>query len=92
LYSDLEGDYTRSYVSAEDADVPALNVFTRREGRIRHFWSSEMGGETADPGQDPRGAPDIDPLWTILDCTPEGRGADWYPKLDYAAVPRTNIE
>jgi predicted dithiol-disulfide oxidoreductase (DUF899 family) len=83
LYSDLEGDYTRSYVSAEDADVPALNVFARREGGIRHFWSGEMGGETADPGQDPRGAPDIDPLWTILDCTPEGRGADWYPELDY---------
>ena len=22
-------------------------------------------------------------LWTILDSTPEGRGTDWYPKLDY---------
>ena len=22
-------------------------------------------------------------LWTVLDMTPEGRGADWYPKLDY---------
>jgi predicted dithiol-disulfide oxidoreductase (DUF899 family) len=92
LYSDLKGDYTRSYVSAEDGDVPALNVFTRRDGRIRHFWSGEMGGETADPGQDPRGAPDIDPLWTLLDCTPEGRGADWYPKLEYAPIPLTNIK
>jgi predicted dithiol-disulfide oxidoreductase (DUF899 family) len=42
-----------------------------------------MGGKTADPGQDPRGAPDLMPLWTILDTTPEGRGTDWYPKLDY---------
>ena len=42
-----------------------------------------MGGVTADPGQDPRGAPDLMPLWTILDSTPEGRGKDWYPKLDY---------
>ncbi len=90
LYSDLEGDYTRAYVSAEDADIPALNVFTRRDGTIRHFWSAEMGGETADPGQDPRGEPDIDPLWTILDVTPEGRGADWYPKLDYAQIPPTD--
>ena len=40
-----------------------------------------MGPSTADPGQDPRGAPDIDPLWTILDTTPEGRGKDWYPRL-----------
>ncbi len=22
------------------------------------------------------------PLWSILDATPEGRGSDWYPKLD----------
>lgn len=84
LYSDVSGDYTRNYVSAEDADVPAFNVFTRRDGAIRHFWSGEMGMETADPGQDPRGAPDLMPLWTILDATPEGRGTDWYPKLEYA--------
>ena len=83
LYSDPSGDYTRDYVSADDADVPAFNVFTRRDGTIRHFWSGEMGFATADPGQDPRGAPDLMPLWTILDATPEGRGTDWYPKLAY---------
>jgi predicted dithiol-disulfide oxidoreductase (DUF899 family) len=83
LYSDTKGDYTRTYVSAEDGDVPALNIFTRRDGTIRHFWSGEIGDETADPGQDPRGAPDPDPLWAILDLTPEGRGANWYPKLEY---------
>ena len=84
LYSDSEGDFTRDYVSAEDADMPALTVFTRRNGTIRHFWSTEMSMEMADSGQDPRGAPDLDPLWTIFDCTPEGRGADWYPKLEYS--------
>ncbi|MBI3729313.1 MAG: DUF899 family protein [Burkholderiales bacterium] len=83
LYSDVSGDYTRNYVSADDADIPAFNVFTRRDGTIRHFWGGEMGAETADPGQDPRGAPDLMPLWTILDSTPEGRGSDWYPKLSY---------
>ena len=83
LYSDVSGDYTRDYVSADDADVPAFNVFTRRDGSIRHFWSGEMGSEMADPGQDPRGAPDLMPLWTILDSTPEGRGSDWYPQLSY---------
>jgi predicted dithiol-disulfide oxidoreductase (DUF899 family) len=65
------------------ADVPAFNVFSRRDGTIRHFWSAEMGSATADPGQDPRDAPDLMPLWTILDSTPEGRGADWYPALYY---------
>jgi predicted dithiol-disulfide oxidoreductase (DUF899 family) len=87
LYSDSTGEFTRDYVSAEDEDVPALTVFTRRDGTIRHFWSAEMSMEMADPGQDPRGAPDLDPLWTILDCTPAGRGADWYPELEY---PREN--
>jgi predicted dithiol-disulfide oxidoreductase (DUF899 family) len=38
-----------------------------------------------DPGQDPRGAPDLAPLWTVLDMTPEGPGADWRPALDYPA-------
>ena len=79
IYSDISGDYTRDYVSAADADMPGYSVFTRRDGAIRHFWSGEMGPSIADPGQDPRGAPDLDPLWTILDTTPEGRGKDWYP-------------
>src|ERR1700754_1721939 len=74
LYSDGKGNYTRTYVSAEDGDIPALNIFTRRDGAIYHFWAGEMSGEMADPGQDPRGAPDPDPLWGILDLPPEGRG------------------
>ena len=82
VFSDGSGDYTRDYVSAEDVDVPGFSIFTRKSGLIRHFWSGEMGAETADPGQDPRGAPDLMSLWTILDSTAEGRGADWYPKLD----------
>ncbi len=86
MYSDTTGDYTRAYVSADDGDVPGFSVFTRDDGKIRHFWSGEMSGEMADPGQDPRGAPDFDPLWTILDHTPAGRGADWYPKLEYASL------
>jgi predicted dithiol-disulfide oxidoreductase (DUF899 family) len=86
IYSDTKGDYTRAYVSAEDGDVPGLTIFTRSNGVVRHFWSGEMSGEMADPGQDPRGAPDLDPLWTILDLTPAGRGTTWYPKLEYASL------
>lgn len=83
VYSDGSGDFTRDYVSAKDEDMPGYTVFTRKDGKIRHFWSGEMSGEMADPGQDPRGAPDPDPLWSLLDTTPEGRGTDWYPKLHY---------
>ena len=85
LYSDPSGDFSRDYfaIAADGSDIPGFNVFTRRDGKIRHFWSGEMGFEQADPGQDPRGAPDLMPIWTILDSVPEGRGTGWYPKLDY---------
>ena len=85
LYSDTDGRYSRDYhaLTKDGGDDAAITVFTRRDGVIRHFWSGEMGFETADPGQDPRGAPDLMPIWTILDMTPEGRDANWYPKLDY---------
>lgn len=85
LYSDTSGDYSKDYLAntPEFEDNAAFNVFTRRDGVIRHFWAAEMGFDQADSGQDPRGAPDLMPIWTILDCTPEGRKADWYPSLDY---------
>ena len=86
IYSDTSGDYTRAYVSADDDDVPGLSIFTRRDSTIRHFWSGEMSGEMSDPGQDPRGATDLDPLWTILDLTPAGRGDTWYPQLEYTGL------
>jgi predicted dithiol-disulfide oxidoreductase (DUF899 family) len=85
LYTDLNEAYTRDYggLTPDGEEVPAFHVFTRRDGTTRHFWGGEMTGLTADPGQDPRGAPDPGPLWTLLDQTPEGRPADWYPKLSY---------
>ena len=85
LYTDLNGNFSRDYgaLTPDGEEIPADHVFTRRDGTVRHFWGGEMSGETADPGQDPRGAPDPGPLWGILDQTPEGRGTDWYPKLSY---------
>jgi predicted dithiol-disulfide oxidoreductase (DUF899 family) len=85
LYTDLNGHYTRDFrgITDDGSDMPSLNVFTRRDGIIRHFWGEEMTFPTADPGQDPRGAPGPMLLWTLLDMTPEGRGTDWYPKLQY---------
>ena len=85
LYTDLNENYSKAYhgLLPDGSEVPAFNVFTRRDGTIRHFWGGEM--TEGDPGQDPRGAPDLVPLWNFLDMTPEGRGGDWYPKLDYGA-------
>jgi predicted dithiol-disulfide oxidoreductase (DUF899 family) len=89
LFSDISGEFSRDYhaLTKDGGDDAAFNVFVRRKeaGRvtIRHFWGGEMNGASSDPGQDPRGAPDLMPLWTILDVTPEGRGTDWYPRLNY---------
>ena len=93
LYSTDGNDYTRDYrgEDAEGNDWAALNVFTRDpDGTVRHSWGEEMDASTADPGQDPRGAPDVMVLWTLLDMTPEGRGTDWYPKLSYGPAHATN--
>lgn len=85
LYSDPTQTFSRDYhaIAPDGSDLPQFLVFTRHGDAIRLFWAGEMGGESADPGQDPRGAPDLMPLWTILDSTPEGRGTDWYPSLTY---------
>lgn len=70
-------------INKDGSENPALVVFKRDGDTVRLFWASEMRMEMADPGQDPRGAPDIASLWNILDLTPGGRGTDWYPKLNY---------
>jgi len=85
FFATVTDDFPRDYrgLAPDGSEWPALDVWAKDgEGRVRHFWGSELGA-TADPGQDPRGAPDPTPLWNILDLTPAGRGTDWYPALDY---------
>ena len=86
FFQSVGDDFARDYrgLAPDGSEWPALDVWVLRDGRVHHFWAGELGG-TQDPGQDPRGAPDPMPLWTLLDLTPAGRGSDWYPKLDYPA-------
>jgi predicted dithiol-disulfide oxidoreductase (DUF899 family) len=86
LLSSAGTAYNRDYFGedAEGAQRPMLNVF-RREGEvIRHFWGSELLDAPTEPGQDPRHVDSIDPQWNLFDFTPEGRGTDWYPELNYS--------
>ena len=78
-------DYAKDLdlINDDGSENPALVVYQRDGDKVRLFWASIMTREMADPGQDPRTAPDIAPLWSILDLTPGGRGTDWYPKLSY---------
>jgi predicted dithiol-disulfide oxidoreductase (DUF899 family) len=85
LLSSAGSTYNRDY-HAEDDDggqLPMATVFVRRDGRIHHFWSSELWDAPTEPGQNPRHVDFLWPLWSILDRTPGGRGTDWHPKLSY---------
>ena len=73
----------RGYKDGEDWDEPMLNVFTKDGDRIRHTWGSELVFAPDDPGQDHRGLDFADSVWGLLDTIPEGRGADFFPKVDY---------
>ena len=82
MYSDLSGDYTRAYVSAEDADMPAYNVFTRRDGVIRYFLERRDHRNMADPAKT-RGSCRDGPVVASPGHFPGGRGTDWHPDLIY---------
>lgn len=85
LLSSASTTYNIDY-QAERPDgrqAPIATVFARGAGKIRHFWSSELMFVPPDSGQDPRHVDFMWPLWTILDRTPDGRGADFMPQRDY---------
>src|SRR5207237_754625 len=82
LFADTSGEFSRDYhaLTKDGGDDAAFNVFTRHDGVIRHFWGGEMNGASADPGQDPRGAPDLTPNWPSLDLTLAAMMAQTAPK------------
>lgn len=84
LLSSEKNTYNRDYggETADGEQMPMLNVF-RRNGAVRHFYATELLHAKPAAGQDPRHIDLIWPLWNLLDFTPEGRGKDWYPKLQY---------
>lgn len=73
----------RGYQEGEVWDEPMLNVFVRDGTTIRHFWGSELVFAPEDPGQHHRGLDFMDPVWGILDTVPDGRGKDFFPKVNY---------
>lgn len=73
----------RGYKAGEDWDEPMLNVFRKDGDSIRHFWASELVFAPDEPGQHHRGLDFADPVWGLLDTTPEGRGETFFPKVAY---------
>jgi predicted dithiol-disulfide oxidoreductase (DUF899 family) len=86
LLSSAANEYNRDY-NAEGSDgsqAPILNVFSRRDDEIRHFWGSELMSAPTDDGQEPRHVDFMWPIWNVLDATPEGRGTTWSLQREYA--------
>jgi predicted dithiol-disulfide oxidoreductase (DUF899 family) len=85
LLSSAGNTYNRDYhgETGEGWQRPILNVFHRDGDAIRHFWASELMFAPMDPGQDWRHVGTLEPLWNLLDLTPEGRPADWDEQLRY---------
>jgi predicted dithiol-disulfide oxidoreductase (DUF899 family) len=85
LLSSANNTYNRDYhAESEKGDqLPALNVFVKRDGAIHHFYNTELLYAPSEPGQDGRHVDQIWPLWNLFDFMPEGRGERWYPRLSY---------
>jgi predicted dithiol-disulfide oxidoreductase (DUF899 family) len=85
LVSSANNGFKRDYnaEAADGAQSPLLSVFHRDADGIRHFWSSELDFAPTDPGQDPRGVGTCEPLWNLMDFTPEGR-PNWNEQLQYS--------
>jgi predicted dithiol-disulfide oxidoreductase (DUF899 family) len=73
----------QEFKNGKQWDMPMLNVFHRDGGAIRHCWGSELLYVPPEPSQEYRHNDALDPLWNMLDLTPEGRG-NFHPQLDYA--------
>lgn len=84
MLSSAGNDFKRDYHGEADGELmPMLSVFRRGADGIRHFWSSEMMYAESDPGQDPRAQGTVEPLWNLMDLTPEGR-PDFDEQVEYA--------
>jgi len=88
LLSSANSNYNRDYhgETPDGGQLPMLNVFVRRKGKIHHFYATELQFMPPDKGQNQRHIDMMWPLWNLLDLTPEGRGQNWFPSLTYSGM------
>jgi predicted dithiol-disulfide oxidoreductase (DUF899 family) len=85
LLSSFSNTYNKDYFGENEKgnQSPILNVFAKTLDGIFHTYATELLFVPSDPGQNMRHVDIIWPVWNMFDFTPEGRGTDWYPKLQY---------
>jgi len=62
--SPFQADYKCQQGSDDDMQLPVMHVFTKRGGKIHHFWATELASSHVDT---------VWPYWNLMDFTPEGR-------------------
>lgn len=85
LLSSQGNSYNTDYhAEAEDGSQwPIINVFQKTPDGVRHRYCSELFYAPTEEGQHPRHVDSMWPLWNVLDLTPGGRPADWFPTRSY---------
>ena len=83
LLSSEKNNYNTDYhaQTPEGSQLPACNVFTKTPKGIYHFYSTSILYAPLDGH--PRHVDLLWPIWNFLDLTPEGRGSNWMPRLNY---------
>ena len=61
--SPFQADY-KCQGENDDKQFPVMHAFTKRDGRIFHFWATETMSNHVDT---------VWPYWNLMDFTPEGR-------------------
>ena len=77
LVSGLHNTYQTDYhcqVGSDDDQWPMMQVFVKRNGRIYHFWGSDLASNQVDM---------VWPYWNLMDMTPQGRPDGGAPPQDY---------
>ena len=67
LLSGFESPFQADYKCQGDSDdmqLPVMHVFTKKGGKIHHFWATELPSNHVDT---------VWPYWNLMDFTPEGR-------------------
>jgi predicted dithiol-disulfide oxidoreductase (DUF899 family) len=72
--SPFQADYRCQEANDDDMQWPVMQVFTRWDGKIFHFWATESMSNHVDT---------VWPYWNLMDFTPEGRPDYTTPPQDF---------
>jgi predicted dithiol-disulfide oxidoreductase (DUF899 family) len=86
LLSSANTTYNRDYrAETPNGDqFPLATVFARDDGSSTTAGAASSSSLRRTPGQHPRHVDVMWPVWANFDKTPDGRGTDWHPKLEYS--------